>query len=64
MLYLIKLLKNLDSAITILKEGDVVPETNPINDDLSNRFIKFEFIIKGEDTTGQEEIELKNRKRN
>jgi hypothetical protein len=35
MLYLIKLLKNLDSAITILKEGDVVPETNPINDDLS-----------------------------
>jgi hypothetical protein len=24
-----KVIKNLDSAITILKEGDVVPETNP-----------------------------------
>jgi hypothetical protein len=30
-----KVIKNLDSAITILKEGDVVLETNPINDDLS-----------------------------
>jgi hypothetical protein len=39
-----------------------VPETNPINDDLSNRFIELNKIrahdLK-EDTTGQEEIELK-----
>jgi hypothetical protein len=40
-----------------------VPETNPINDDLSNRFVELNKIraheLKGEDTTGQEEIELK-----
>jgi uncharacterized membrane protein (TIGR01666 family) len=58
-----KVIKNLDSAITILKEGDVVPETNPINDDLSNRFVELNKIraheLKGEDITGQEEIELK-----
>jgi hypothetical protein len=43
-----------------------VPETNPINDDLSNRFIELNKIRARdllEDTTGQEEIELKNRKR-
>jgi hypothetical protein len=44
-----------------------VPETNPINDDLSNRFVELNKIraheLKGEDNRPKE-IELKNRKRN
>jgi uncharacterized membrane protein YccC len=58
-----KVIKNLDNAITILKKGDAVSETNPINEDLSNRFVELNKIrareLKEEDTVGQEEIELK-----
>jgi uncharacterized membrane protein (TIGR01666 family) len=56
-------IKNLDDAINILKEDGVEPKANPINEDLSNRFIELNKIrakeLKEENTTGEEEFKLK-----
>ncbi|WP_016988323.1 FUSC family protein [Flavobacterium sp. ACAM 123] len=58
-----KVVKNLEDAITLLKEDDVEQIVNPINADLSNRFNELNKIraneLQEESTTGEKEFELK-----